>query len=212
MVLPSTSIKVWPAPLTMISAMSSRASKRLQRAIAKNIVADVLEQLFLLGDRHREILDRDDIVDDIADFLARAFAVKLGQLRQIDGIDQRREDLCSWCRNIPMCAPCASWRRRCTVCGRGARGQVAGAGSGACHSGAGIRLAKGGQRLSPGQTREAPEQQPAAVPAADAAPAPPLPKPSFPRLPNIGRSSLSALAFMRFRRESILATLPPLAS
>ena len=45
--------------------------QRLERAIAEHVVADVVEQLFLLGDRHHDVLDRDDLVDDVADFLAR---------------------------------------------------------------------------------------------------------------------------------------------
>ena len=67
--------------------------QRLQRAVAEHVVADVLEQFLLLGDRHREILDRDDVVDDVADFLARALRLELGELRQVDRVDQRREDL-----------------------------------------------------------------------------------------------------------------------
>ena len=45
--------------------------QRLQRTVAEHVVADVVEQLFLLGDRHHDVLDRDDLVDDVADFLAR---------------------------------------------------------------------------------------------------------------------------------------------
>jgi hypothetical protein len=45
--------------------------KRLRRTIAKNVVTDVIEQLFLLGNRHHDILDTDDLYDDVADFLAR---------------------------------------------------------------------------------------------------------------------------------------------
>ena len=67
--------------------------QRLERPIAQHVVADVLEQFFLLGDRHREILDRDDVVDDVADFLARAFGIELGELRQVDRVDQRGENL-----------------------------------------------------------------------------------------------------------------------
>ena len=67
--------------------------QRLQRTVAQDVVADVLEQLLLLGDRHREILDRDDVVDDVADFLAGAVRLELGELRQVDRVDQRREDL-----------------------------------------------------------------------------------------------------------------------
>lgn len=53
--------------------------KRLQRPVAQNVIADVFEQFFLLGNRHGEVLDRDDIVDDITNFLARAFRVELGE-------------------------------------------------------------------------------------------------------------------------------------
>src|SRR6202023_2971392 len=42
----------------------------LERAVAEHVVADVVEQLFLLGDRHHDVLDRGDLVDDIADSLA----------------------------------------------------------------------------------------------------------------------------------------------
>ena len=45
--------------------------QRLQRAVTENVVADVVEQFFLLGNRHHDVLDRDDLVDDVADFLAR---------------------------------------------------------------------------------------------------------------------------------------------
>ncbi|MFS8630961.1 MAG: hypothetical protein LOD92_07375 [Bacillales bacterium] len=40
-----------------------------------------------------EILDRNDVVDDVADFLARIVGVELGKLRKIDRVDQRRENL-----------------------------------------------------------------------------------------------------------------------
>jgi hypothetical protein len=66
--------------------------QRLERAVAEHVVADVVEQVFLLGDRHHDVLDRDDLVDDVADFLARRIGVELGQLRQIDRLDQRAED------------------------------------------------------------------------------------------------------------------------
>ena len=66
--------------------------QRLERAEAENVVADVLEQVFLLGDRHDDVLERDDVVDDVADFLARRLDVEAGELRQVDGVDQRRED------------------------------------------------------------------------------------------------------------------------
>ena len=88
--------------------------QRLERTVAQHVVADVLEQFFLLGDRHREILDRDDVVDDVADFLARAVRLELGELRQVDRVDQRRKDLRSWCRSRFRCAraaACAARRR-----------------------------------------------------------------------------------------------------
>src|SRR6202035_5992294 len=66
--------------------------QRLQRAVSENVVADVVEQLFLLGDRHHDVLDRDDLVDDIADFLARRLAVELGELGEVDRLDQGAED------------------------------------------------------------------------------------------------------------------------
>ncbi len=64
----------------------------LERAVAEHVVADVVEQLFLLGDRHHDVLDRDDLVDDVADFLARRLAVELGELGEVDRLDQRAED------------------------------------------------------------------------------------------------------------------------
>ena len=66
--------------------------QRLERAEAEHVVADVVEQFFLLGDRHHDVLDRDDLVDDVADFLARRVGVEPRQLRQIDRLDQRAED------------------------------------------------------------------------------------------------------------------------
>ena len=66
--------------------------QRLERAVAEHVVADVVEQLFLLGDRHHDVLDRDDLVDDVADFLARGIGVEPRELREIDRLDQRAED------------------------------------------------------------------------------------------------------------------------
>ena len=43
----------------------------LERPVTENIVANIVEQVFLLGDRHHDVFDRDDLVDDVADFLAR---------------------------------------------------------------------------------------------------------------------------------------------
>ena len=66
--------------------------QRLERTVAEHVVADVVEQFFLLGDRHHDVLDRDDLVDDVADFLARGLGVEPGELREIDRLDQRAED------------------------------------------------------------------------------------------------------------------------
>ena len=66
--------------------------QRLQRAVAQHVVADVLEQLLLLGNRHHDVLDLDDLADDVANLLARRGGVQLGELSEIDGVDQRVED------------------------------------------------------------------------------------------------------------------------
>ncbi len=52
----------------------------LQRSVSQNVVANVFEQFFLLGNRHCEILETDDVIDDIANFLARGIDIETGQL------------------------------------------------------------------------------------------------------------------------------------
>jgi hypothetical protein len=64
----------------------------LERTIAENVVANIVEQILLLGDRHHNVLDRDDLIDDVADFLARGIGIKLGELAKIDGLDQSAEN------------------------------------------------------------------------------------------------------------------------
>src|SRR5262249_43166742 len=66
--------------------------QRLKRPITQHVVADIVEQLLLLGDRHHDVLDRDDFVDDVADFLARGIGVELGELGEVDRLDQGAED------------------------------------------------------------------------------------------------------------------------
>ena len=66
--------------------------QRLEGAVAKDVVADILQQLLLLGDRHHDILDRDDLADDIPDLFTGRSSIELGKLRQVDGINQRVED------------------------------------------------------------------------------------------------------------------------
>ncbi len=66
--------------------------QRLEWTVAQDVVTDVVEQFFLLGDRHHDVLDRDNLVDDVADFLTRGITVKLGELGEIDRLDQRAEN------------------------------------------------------------------------------------------------------------------------
>ena len=66
--------------------------QRLKRAIAQHVIADVVEQFLLLGDRHDDRLDGDDFVDDIADFLARRITIEFGELCEVDRFDQGAED------------------------------------------------------------------------------------------------------------------------
>src|SRR3984893_7172902 len=68
------------------------AKKRFEGPVAKNIIADIVDQIFLFADRHGDVLDRDDFVDDVADFLARVFRVEARQLRQVDRFDKRAKD------------------------------------------------------------------------------------------------------------------------
>lgn len=44
--------------------------------------------VLLLGNRHHDVLDLDDLADDVANFFARSAAIQLGKLRQVDGVDQ----------------------------------------------------------------------------------------------------------------------------
>src|SRR5829696_2468239 len=66
--------------------------QRLERAVAEDVVADVVEQLFLLGDRHYDVLKPDDLVDDVADLLAGGIALETRELGEIDRLDQGAED------------------------------------------------------------------------------------------------------------------------
>jgi hypothetical protein len=66
--------------------------QRLKRAESEDVVADVIEQIFLLGDRQHQILDGDDLMDDVPDFLARALGVELGQRGKVNRFDQGAED------------------------------------------------------------------------------------------------------------------------
>jgi hypothetical protein len=89
--------------------------QRLERTVAEHVVADVVEQLLLLGDRHHDVLDGDDLVDDVADFLARRVGVEAGELRQVDGLDQGAEDRAL---HLVIAVRPARIRRRLGRCGR----------------------------------------------------------------------------------------------
>ena len=73
--------------------------QRLERAVAEHVVADVVEQLFLLGDRHHDVLDRDDLVDDVADFLARGLGVEPARAARDRSPRSARRRSCPWSRN-----------------------------------------------------------------------------------------------------------------
>ncbi len=66
--------------------------QRLERPEAQDVVADVVEQIFLLGDRQHQILDRDDLVHDIANLFPRALGIELRQRGEIDRLDQGAKD------------------------------------------------------------------------------------------------------------------------
>src|SRR5262249_40061552 len=52
----------------------------LERTEAKDVIADIVEQVLLLRNRHHDTLDRDDLVDDVANFLARRINIETSQL------------------------------------------------------------------------------------------------------------------------------------
>ncbi|RYZ47949.1 MAG: NADH-quinone oxidoreductase subunit NuoG, partial [Sphingobacteriales bacterium] len=66
--------------------------QRLERPIAEDVVDDVLDEHVLLGHRHRHVLDRHQFGDDVPDLFGCLLGVQLGQLRQIDRVDQGVED------------------------------------------------------------------------------------------------------------------------
>src|SRR3984957_2415439 len=80
----------WPIDHDVGDVVASE--QRLKRTETQNIVADVIEQVFLLGDRQHQILDGDDLVDDVPNFLTRAVGVELGECGEIDRLDKSAED------------------------------------------------------------------------------------------------------------------------
>ena len=90
-VFPLTSMNTRLAPLHMMSAMSSH-QQQLQRSVAEHVVDDVLHQVVGLSDRHRDVLDRHQLGDDVANLLGRRRQVQLRQLGEVDGVEERVED------------------------------------------------------------------------------------------------------------------------
>src|SRR5574337_698577 len=64
-----------------------------ERTEAEDVVADVVEQILLLGDRQHKVLDRDDFVDDVADFFARGVRIELGEGGEIYRVDELAKNL-----------------------------------------------------------------------------------------------------------------------
>ena len=133
-ILPPTSMKVRVGAVDHDVGDVVARQQRLERAEAEHVVADVVEQVFLLGDRQHEVLDRDDLVDDVADFFARALLIELRQRREVDRLDQRAEDHATWSGNSSPASPrrraaagdraagrCAELRRRRRSGARGRR-------------------------------------------------------------------------------------------
>ena len=69
----------------MISAM------RFERTITKYVVADLREQLLLLRHRHHNVLQRDDLIQDVANLFPSGDRIELREARQIDRLDQCAE-------------------------------------------------------------------------------------------------------------------------
>jgi hypothetical protein len=66
--------------------------QRFQGTESENVVADIVKQVFLLSDRHHDTLDRNDLIDNVANFFARRVDIQPRQLREIDRLDQRTEN------------------------------------------------------------------------------------------------------------------------
>ncbi len=67
--------------------------KRLEWAVSEDVVADVLEQLVLLGLRHCDFFCLDDLRDSAADLPPRPIGIHICQLGYVDDFDQGTEDL-----------------------------------------------------------------------------------------------------------------------
>src|SRR6185437_13223203 len=64
----------------------------LERTESQHVVADVIEQVLLLCDRQHQVLDSDDLVDDVADFLACALGIEFGERGKVNRFNQGTED------------------------------------------------------------------------------------------------------------------------
>ena len=76
----------------MMSAISSRASRGSSGPYPSTSLQMSSSRSSCSEDRHHDILDRDDLVDDVANFLARADRRRAWQADEVDGLDQRAED------------------------------------------------------------------------------------------------------------------------
>jgi len=60
--------------------------QRLERSQAEHVVADIADQLLLLGGRQHLILHRDDLTDDIGDLLSYLDRAQLAEFGEINGL------------------------------------------------------------------------------------------------------------------------------
>src|SRR5262249_1197755 len=58
--------------------------KRFQRAVTKNVIAHILDEILHLRELHRRLFRNDDLIDHVADFCARFSLVHFCYLDEID--------------------------------------------------------------------------------------------------------------------------------
>ena len=68
------------------------SEQRFEGTVAKDIIADIVDKILLFANRKSNILDRDDFMNDVANFLAGVVRVEARQLREIDRLDEGAED------------------------------------------------------------------------------------------------------------------------
>ena len=84
--------------------------QRLERAVAEHVVADVVEQFLLLGDRQDDVLEADDLRDDVADLLARRSRRRGARAARGRSPRSARRRSCSWCGSSPPSAAVSARR------------------------------------------------------------------------------------------------------